>query len=47
MAAKRKAGTIGIMQLLKLLSAERKGIRWLEMQACLLTAKHEILYTPG
>ena len=46
MAAKGKAGTIGIMQLLKLLSTERKSIRWLERQACLLIAKHEILYTP-
>ena len=27
-AAKGKAGTIGIMQLLKLLSTERKGIRY-------------------
>ena len=42
MAAKGKAGTSGIMQL-QLFSTERKGIRWLEMQACLLIAKHEIL----
>ena len=43
MAAKGKAG----MQLLKLFSAERKGIRWLERQACLLIATHEILCAPG